>query len=175
MDLGRFERSRLQFWLWITVPLLLMVLTTVPSMVYLHLVRRDLQARQDLLAQVPAAEKRLRSAQDVLRAVTPVSTQLTEATEEATRRLDRAAKGAGLTIRSLKVAQGVEEEEGFTTANISVQLQGPLPAVVRWLDDVRKPGLLLSVREATLNSLGPSPDEEFSGDITVRLRLRKTG
>ena len=26
MDLGRFERSKVQFWLWITVPLLLLLL-----------------------------------------------------------------------------------------------------------------------------------------------------
>lgn len=175
MDLGRFERSRRQFWLWITVPVFLILLVTVPSMVYRSQVRRDLQEREKVLAGIPAAERAAEEVDALVKAVTPSSARLVEATEAATRRLDQAAKLTGLTVRALKVSEETLDTEGFKSVRLNVQIQGSLPAVVQWLDALQKPGMLISVHGATLNALSLPPSDEFAGDVALYLRLRKEG
>lgn len=175
MDLGRFERSKVQFWLWITVPLLLLLLATLPSLLYRAHLRRDLERRQNTLAEIPAAERAVRGIDELLKAVTPSSAQQAEATESATRRLDQAAQVSGLTVRALKVSEEVDDRGAFRSVRMSVQIQGSLPAVVQWFDEVQKPGMLMSVQGASLNALNLPPSDEFAGDVTLYLRLRKEG
>lgn len=175
MDLGRFERSRFQFWTWILLPVVLMIAVTLPSYLYRLHVRRQLDEYQRLLAAVPATERVVRDVESLLKSVTPASTRVAEATEGATRRLDEAAKAAGLTLRALKVGEDVTTDGGFTSVRLGVQIQGGLPAVVQWMDDVQKPGMLISVQAATLNALSLPPTDSYSGDITLYLRLRKEG
>ncbi len=64
MDLGRFMRSRLQLGLWLGVPVLLILVATIPSMVVLHNAREGLRQRQELLEAIPELEVRMRKASD---------------------------------------------------------------------------------------------------------------
>jgi hypothetical protein len=175
MDLGRFERSRRQFWLWITVPILLILLATVPSLVYRSHVRQDLRERENVLAGIPATERAAEEIDALVKAVTPSAVRLVETTEAATRRLDQAAKSSGLTVRSLKVSEETVDTDGFKSVRMNVQIQGSLPSVVQWLDALQKPGMLITVQGATLNALSLPPSDEFAGDVALYLRLRKEG
>ena len=154
MDLGRFMRSRLQLGLWLGVPVLLILAATIPSLLVLHNAREGLRKRQVLMEATPALEVRLRKASDLLTRVTPPAAQIGSATETATRRLDQAAQLSGLTLR-------------FTAT-----VQGSLRSVVKWLDEVQKPGLLFSVYSSSLQALAQPPDETFAGDVVLVLHLR---
>lgn len=176
MDLGRFQRSRLTLGLWLGVPILLVVLTLLPSWIYLRYAHKDLSERQRLMTDVPMVEKLQKEIGTLLKAVTPEAERLLEATEEATRRLDQAAKNAGVTLRSIKVGEGEEQADAeFKSLTILVQLAGPLRAMVQWLDEIQRPGLLIQVQSATLNAVSLPPDQQFAGDVTLIIRLRKSG
>lgn len=174
MDLGRFERSRLLFWSWLIVPVALVLVTVAPSMLYLRRQREGLAQRQALLAKIPDLEALTKSVDALLRSATPMADQGAQAAEEATRRLDQAAKNAGLVIRSMKVEDGTVPVEGFHTVRITVQVQGALRSVVQWLHETQKPGLLLSVQGAGLTALSLPPDEAFAGELVLVLYLRKS-
>lgn len=172
MDLGRFARSRIQTGLWIGIPLILILLATVPSVLVLREARRGLNLRQALLDEMPVMEARARKTEQLLNSVTPLSGQAAFATEEATRRIDAAAKNSGLSIRSLKVTEGSLQTDGFQTIQMTAQVQGSLRAVAYWLDEVQKPGLLISVQSGGVQALGAPPEEAFAGEITLVLYLR---
>lgn len=172
MDLGRFERSRAQFWLWIGVPLALLAVAGLPSVLYLRHAERALSERQVLQAAVPRLQEQVLKADDLLERVTPSEARMSEARDAASRRLDDAARRAGLTVRSVKVEENIEEEESLRTARITMQVQGSLPALVQWLDDVQKPGLLISVEEAGIHALANPPADALSGAFTFVLHLR---
>lgn len=174
MDLGRFERSRLLFWSWIAVPILIAAALLVPTVVYLGHQRDRLDLRRSLLGRIPDLEAQTKSIDGLLRSVTPTRELGPQAAEEATRRLDQAAKNAGLTLRSMKVEDGMGSADHFDTIRITVQVQGALRSVVRWLHEAQKPGLLLSVQGASLTALSMPPDETFSGELVLMLYLRKT-
>ena len=172
MDLGRFMRSRLQLGLWLGVPVLLILVATIPSMVVLHNAREGLRQRQELMEATPALEVRLRKASDMLTRVTPPAAQLGPATEAATRRLDQAAQNAGLTLRSVKMDEQPVDVTGFKTLRFTATVQGSLRSVVKWMDEVQKPGLLFSVHSTSLQALAQPPDEGFAGDVVLILYLR---
>jgi len=176
MDLGRFHRSRMTLGLWLGVPVLLVAMTLLPSSIYLRRVQKDLSERQRLQADVPVVEKRLRDISGLLKAVTPEAGRVMEATDETTRRLEAAAKKAGLSLRSLKVGEGEEQTDAdFHFLTIHIQLDGSLRSVVQWLDELQRPGILLEVRSATLTAVSLPPDQTVSGEVKIRIRLRKFG
>ena len=172
MDLGRFMRSRLQLGLWLGVPVLLMLMATIPSLLVLRNAREGLRHRQMLMEATPALEVRLRKASDLLMRVTPPAAQIGPATETATRRLDQAALLTGLTLRSVKVEDQSGDVSGFKTLRFTASVQGSLRAVVKWMDEVQKPGLLFSVQSTSLQALAQPPDETFAGDVVLVLHLR---
>ena len=172
MDLGRFMRSRLQLGLWLGVPVLLILAATIPSLLVLHNAREGLRKRQVLMEATPALEVRLRKASDLLTRVTPPAAQIGSATETATRRLDQAAQLSGLTLRSVNVEDQAGEATGFKTLRFTATVQGSLRSVVKWLDEVQKPGLLFSVYSSSLQALAQPPDETFAGDVVLVLHLR---
>lgn len=173
MDLGRFERSRLQFSLWIALPLFLMAVTTIPSVFYLRHLQKDLAARKAVFDLLPAAELRARAASRVLKTVTLDAGRPSEGTDDATRRIDQAAKNAGVTVRALRFGEAPEEDAHFKTYLLIVEFNGTLRAVVQWLDEIQKPGLLFTIREASVNAYAAPPNEQYGGSVKLLLRLRK--
>jgi hypothetical protein len=174
MDLGFFESSRLRFWLWIWVPAVVVVAVTVASMTWLHREHRGLVERQALLADLPMLDVQVRKTDAVLKSATPAAAQAAQATEELTRRLDQIAKNAGLAVRAVKFGESAPAEGGLVALQVSVQIQGPLRAVVQWLDEIQKPGVLLAVGQAELLALSLPPDETVTGDLTLVIYLRST-
>lgn len=172
MDLGVFQSRRGAIWVWIAVPLLVIVLATAITMVMQRSARQALELRQADLARLPDLEQRVARASTLLQQITPTTAQQVERTQEATRRIDEAAAMAGVTIRSLKVVDEVRDEGEFRVVTIRVQAEGKLKAVAQWLDQVQKPGLLLSVRAGALNSNIPITAGVYSTDLTIQLRLR---
>jgi hypothetical protein len=172
MDLGFFESSRLRYWLWICVPALVAVAVTVGSMAWVHRERKGLEARQALLADLPLLEVQVRKAEELLKSTTPAGDRTAQGTEAVTRRLDQAAQKAGLTLRSVKFGETGQAAGGFVSGKITVQIQGPLRAVVQWLDEIQKPGVLLGVGQAELLALSLPPDDTFSGEISLMVYLR---
>jgi hypothetical protein len=172
MDLGFFESSRLRFWLWVSVPAVVVIAVTVASVAWLRQARQGLEERQALLADLPLLEVQVRKADALLKSVTPSAAQSALATEAVSRRLDQIAKNAGLTVRSVKFGESGEAFAGLVTLKVSVQIQGPLRAVVQWLDEIQKPGVLLGVGQAELTALSRPPDDTFTGDVALVVYLR---
>jgi hypothetical protein len=172
MDLGFFESSRLRFWLWLCIPALVAVAVTAATMVWLHQERKNLAERQALLADLPLIEVQVRKTEALLKSVSPVASQMAQATDGVSRRLDQAAQRAGLTVRSVKFGENGTSAEGLATLQISVQIQGPFRAVVQWLDEIQKPGILVSVKQAELLALSLPPDDTFTGDVVLMVYLR---
>lgn len=172
MDLGVFQGRRGVFWVWISVPLLLIAATTGTTVLMQRAARQELEARQSDLALLPDLEQRVQRAAAVLQKVTPTTAQQVEGTQEATRRLDESAAENGVAIRSLKVADEVRSEGDFLVVTFRVQAEGKLKSVALWLDQVQKPGLLLSVRAGSLNCNVPVTAGVYSVDFTIELRLR---
>jgi hypothetical protein len=171
MDAGRFEQSRRRFWMWIATPVAVMVLAGVPSWLYLRHARHALAERQGLLAATVPLEERLRSMDVLLKSLVAGSGRGAEAADETTRRINHAATETGFVIRTLSVEKGMSETEGFKTLRIAVQGQGALPAVIHWLAELQKPGLLLRVESAKLTSLSLPPDDTVSGEFTLVLYM----
>ena len=172
MDLGYFVSSRLRFWLWISIPAALATVVTALSMVWLHQERQGLIERQALLADLPLIEVQVRKIEVLLKSATPAADRIAQTTDAVARRLDQAAKKAGLTVRSVKVGESGGVAEEFVTLRISVQIQGSLRSVVQWLDEVQKPGFMLSVNQANLTALSLPPDDTFAGDVALIVYLR---
>ena len=172
MDLGLFESSRLRFWLWLSLPAVVAVAVTAVSWAWMHQERRGLDARQARLDDLPLLEVQVRKTDALLKSVTPAASQAGLITEAVSRRLDQTAKTAGLTIRSVKFGESGAPAAGLVALKVSVQIQGPLRAVVQWLDEIQKPGVLLSISEAELTALSQSSDEMFAGDLTLLVHLR---
>lgn len=172
MDLGYFESSRVRYWLWICVPALLAMVATAGSLAWVRQERKGLEARQALLADLPLLEVQVRKAEERLKSVTPSGVRTAQGTEAVTRRLDQAAQRAGLTLRSVKLGETGQASGGFVSEQIAVQIQGSLRAVVQWLDEIQKPGVLLGVGQADLLALSVPPDDTFSGEVTLIVYLR---
>ena len=172
MDLGLFESSRLRFWLWISTPVVVAVAVTVLSLAWLHRERLGLEARRGLAEDLPTLEVQTRKAEALLTSVTLASDQAVAATEAVSRRLDEAAKNAGLAIRSVKFGESAETVAGLVALKVNIQVQGPLRGIVQWLDEIQRPGLLLGVVQADLSALALPPDDTFSGDLVLRVYLR---
>lgn len=172
MDLGLFESSRLRFWLWISTPVVVAAAVTALSWAWLRQERLGLEARQVLADDLPMLEVQTRKADALLKSVTLASDQTVAATEAVSRRLDEAAKNAGLAIRSMKFGESTESVAGLVALKVNIQVQGPLRGVVQWLDEIQRPGLLLGVVKADLAALALPPDDTFSGDVVLRVYLR---
>ena len=172
MDLGFFESSRLRFWLWIAVPPVVAVVVTVGSMLWLQQERDGLEKRQALLADLPMLEVQVRKADALLKSITPGANQTPVAAEAVSRRVEQAAKNAGLTIRSLKFGEGGEAAGGLAAFKVAIQVQGPMRAVVQWLDEIQKPGVLLGLGQADWTALSAPPDDIYAGDLTFVIYLR---
>ncbi len=172
MDLGTFQRSRARLWAWIALPIALMACATVPTILLRREAQRELALRESLLDSIPAVERRVRRASELLQMVTPNAARHAETTQEATRRLDESANRAGLTLRALKVMEGIETDGAFRVVNMQVQAEGSLKAMALWLDEVQKPGLLMSIRAATINANIPMSTGLYSGEFMIALRLR---
>ena len=172
MDLGLFESSRLRFWLWLATPVVVVAAVTVFSLGWLRQERRGLEARRVLADDLPMLEVQVRKADALLKSVALASDQTVAATEAVSRRLDEAARNAGLTIRSMKFGESTESVGGLVALKVAIQVQGPLRGVVQWLDEIQRPGLLLGVVQADLAALALPPDDTFSGDVVLRVYLR---
>lgn len=172
MDLGFFESSRLRFWLWLVVPAVAALGVTMGSAAWLHQERHALETRRALLDDLPLLEVQVRKAEELLKSATPSGARTAQGAEAITLRLDQAAKQAGVTLRSVKFEEMGAASGGFVSGKIAVQIQGSLRAVVQWLDDVQKPGVLLSVAQAELSALGQPPDDTFSGELKLIAYLR---
>ncbi|HMP75847.1 MAG TPA: hypothetical protein PKE12_06075 [Kiritimatiellia bacterium] len=174
MDAGKFFRSPVCFWLWIALPIALMVLATVPTAIHLDRATRGMNEREALLDQLPLDNRRVRTTSELLAATTPVSARHAEAAQEATRRIDEFAARAGLTIRTLKVAEGLQQEGGLQVVTLQVQVQGSLRGIVQWMDELQRPGLLLDFSAGSLNASSITPDGPATGDFRLALCLRST-
>ena len=172
MDAGHFERSRLRFWLWIGTPLVLVLLSGIPSWLYLRHARRVLAARQAVLATVMPMEETLANVDTLLKQTVADARHRAEAVDDTTHRLTQAAQKSGLTIQSMEVDKNTGDSDGLKTIRIIVQGQGRLPAVVRWLAEVQKPGLLVRVNEAKVTALSLPPEDVVSAEFVILLFLR---
>ena len=150
MDLGQFARSRLVLRLWLIVPLALIVAAILPSRLYLDGVRRTLAERKAMLESIMPLESRLRDVDGILMTMVGPPARGIEATAPATRRISQTAQRFGFSIRTTTVEKDVGESDGMRTVRISVQGQGSLLSIIRWLDALQAPGLLLRVEAANL-------------------------
>lgn len=172
MDLGRFMSGRLRLGLWLGVPVLLMLAVTLPTYIMLDSAKKELRLHQDLQEMLPDLESRSRKADQLLTSVTAPIKDSVQATDDVTRRINDAAANSSLVVRSLKVDDTLGQAGTFRTVRITTQLQGSLRDLVRWLDQVQKPGLLISVRSAYVNALAAPPDETVSGEFVFAVYLR---
>lgn len=172
MDLGIFQTQRWSMGVWIAVPLLLIAAASATTTMMRSAARQALAQREALLSELPDLEQRVERANALLQRVTATSARQGEKIQDATKRLDESAARAGLTIRMLKVVDGVESKGAYRVATFQVQAEGSLKALVLWLDQVQKPGLLMSIRSASINSNIPITTGLYSADLTIELRLR---
>ncbi|MCZ7592000.1 MAG: hypothetical protein M5U15_07505 [Kiritimatiellae bacterium] len=172
MDLGIFQGRRGAFWVWVSVPLLLIVAATLTTGIMQRSARHELDTLRADLALLPDLEQRVQRAAAILQHATPTFAHRVERTQEATRRLDESAAENQVTIRSLKVLDEIRSEGDFSVVTFRVQAEGKLKAVALWLDQVQKPGLLLSVRAGSLSCNVPVTTGVYSVDFTIELRLR---
>ena len=174
MDLSRFAGSRWHLGMWLSLPILLILAVTIPTLMLQRAAEHALATRQVLMGDIPTLEARVTKVEALLDRVTPPSSQMDRAREEATRRLDQAAKDSGLTVRSLKLETELVDVGGCPAVGITANVQGPLQALVKWLDAAQKPGLLIGVQSIRLKALGLPPNEPFTADISLLLFLRKS-
>ena len=172
MDEGQFERSRLVFWLWLAVPIGLMVAAMLPSRFYLDRSRRMLAERRVMLRSIDPLEDRLRSVDGLLKSLLSETSHGVEATDAATRRINQAAQRTGFSVRTLTVEKTLGESDRLRTLRISVQGQGTLLSAIQWLDALQAPGLLLRVETANVTALGVPSNSAIAGDFTLVLYLR---
>ena len=172
MDLGRFERSRVRFWMWIAVPLALIVVACLPSWHHLARCRQQLAQRTALVAALAPLEERLATTESVLKKAVAEPDRGAEAVDQATRRINHAAQISGFVIRALNVDKASAVTEGFRVLRIAVSGQGALPAVVRWLSDLQAPGLMLRMESAKVTALSLPPDDTVSAEFTLAIYVR---
>lgn len=172
MDLGRFMSSRLRLGLWLGLPVVLMLVVTVPTQLMLGAAQQELRVHQQLRDLLPDLESRTVKADRLLKSITPLLRDTVLATDEVTRRINESVENSSLVVRSVKVDDTVGQAGVFRTVRITTQLQGSLRDVVQWLDRVQKPGLLISVRSTHINSLAAPPDESVSAEFVLAVYLR---
>lgn len=174
MDLGRFERSRVRFWVWIAAPLALMVAACLPAWRYLEVSRQRLAARAALVAALVPLEERLATSETVLKKIVASADRGPEAVDQVTKCINHAAQLAGFTIHSLNVDKATAATEGFRVLRIAVSGQGALPATIRWLSEVKVPGLMLRVEAAKITALGLPPEDLVTAEFTFAIYVRSS-
>ena len=172
MDPGRFERNRWRFWMWIALPVTIILLAILPPWVYLKHVL-GLQAQHRAMTESAAElDARLKTVDAALAAALPPLSRLGEATDDTTRRINQAAQRSGFAIRSLNVAKSPSPVEGLLAVTFTVQGEGSLPAVVKWLTEVQQPGLMLRVEKTKLAALKIPSDEVLASEFVLVLYVR---
>ncbi len=172
MDLGRFERSRVRFWIWIAAPLVLIVVACLPSWRCLERSRRQLVQRTALVAAMVPLEERLGMTEAVLKKIVADPDRGAEAVDQVTRRLNHSAQLSGFVIRALNVEKASSATEGFRVLRIAVVGQGALPALIRWLSELQAPGLLLRMEAAKVTALSLPPDDTVAAEFTFAIYVR---
>lgn len=172
MDLGRFEHSRVRFWVWITAPVVLIVAACLPSWRYLEVSRQRLTQRATLAAALAPLEVRLGTVESTMKKVVADADRGTEAVDRVTKSINHAAQLSGFTIQSLNVDKASPATEGFRVLRIAVIGQGALPAIIRWLSELQSPGLMLRVEAAKLTALSLPPDDTATAEITFAIYVR---
>ena len=174
MDLGRFERSRVRFWVWIAAPVVLMAAACLPSWRYLAASRERLAQRTALMEALVPLEEHLNATESLMKKVVADADRGTEAVDQATRHINHAAQLSGFTIQSLNVDKASAAAEGFRVLRIAVSGQGALTSAIRWLSELQTPGLMLRVEAAKITALSLPPDDMVTAEFTFAIYMRSS-
>ncbi len=171
MDLGLLRRSRVRYWVWMLAPVAVAVLVHVGTVLYARHATAGLSQRQAMAAALPELAQALDRANGCLGRFPGLSVGAAAARGALSTQVTETAQRHGVVINSLRVGN---PETGGVTGSLPVQVdgEGPLSAVLRFLDGLSRPDVLFSVESVAVKISRFSPVPIYSCEVQLRSLFR---
>lgn len=146
MDLGVFRRSRIGLWLWVSLPLLVVLLVFAISRRYCRGLERELLHRTEVAKLMPAMHRQHQAARRTVDAFGARVSDETDAVRELRNRLNDIALECGVVINSLSV----EAPPGGMAGSVpcfraDVTGEGEMESLIGLFEKLQTPTGLVSV------------------------------
>ena len=192
MDLGLFRRSRAQFWAWIGGPILVIVVATYALQSYSGRVERALTERRSLTEVIPEMQIQLGAAKETLQRFALVPPTRSDATERVRARMNRCAEQSGFIVNALNVeqpdataprkptgvrgrkpapAKAAAPDDTTPFLEVTVNGEGALPAVLRFMDEALGSTSLVTAESAALKMTRNVPEPFYTAQLVLRCYL----
>jgi hypothetical protein len=170
MDLGLFRRDKTVVWAWVVIPALATGVSLYALSVFGNAIDQQIEGRRALAGIAPQINARLAMAKDVLigYGIAPPG-KASELTELLGARLNEAAQRHNFAIDSSRIDEVEPSGKGKDRVfRLSVRGEGPLQAVMQFIDDLQSPQSLVAVESVRLKVRQLAPELVYDAELALQ-------
>jgi len=164
MDLGLFRRKKIVFWLWIVLPVFVIVGIHFSVCRYCRHAAESVQQRQALALLLPDLDSALALSEAEISKFSEISGSAAEVQVEINTRISAVSAECGLVVNSLRITSE-STKDPLQKLKVSMDGEGGLLAVMKFMNRLQRPELLISLVNTSLRIIKFEPKIVYRFDF----------
>ncbi len=168
MDLGLFKRKKIVFWLWIVLPLVVIVGIHFSVYTYCQHIAETVQTRRALALLLPDLDSALSLSEAEISRFSEISGTASEVRAAVNTRISAVSAECGLVVNSLRITSELTKDP-LQKLEVSMDGEGGLLAVMKFMNRLQSPELLISLVNANLRIAKFEPNVVYNYDFEFEI------